>query len=385
MKFVGIIAEYDPFHNGHAAQIAALREAGAQYVAVCLGAGASQRGSLPLLPAPVRAAAALEGGADLVVALPAPYACASAEGFAAAGVRILAALGCDTLAFGAETPDIGFLSQTAALLESADWQRVLRLKLDDGLPFAAARADAAEFLLPGAGKLLQSPNNILAVEYCKAILRQGAPLSPCPMPRFGAAHGGAPGEWRGQRIASASFLRGAEDWRPFVPNAALARYRRAKADGQLLSRERFSLAVLARLRGKTAADFAPLRGMGEGLDHRLAAALQTAADLPGLYRSLSTKRYPNARLRRLVLDAALGIPATLPPPPFLHILGAKRSALPLLRHAALPASTSLADLTRTGEAAKIGKLHSGAVDFSALCRQTPGPMGLAFTTAPVLL
>ena len=94
MDFTGIIAEYDPFHNGHAAQLAAVRAAGAQRIAVCMSSGAVQRGGVPILPESVRVRAALDAGADLVVALPAPYACATAEQFAAAGVHLLTALGC---------------------------------------------------------------------------------------------------------------------------------------------------------------------------------------------------------------------------------------------------------------------------------------------------
>ena len=85
MKFAGIIAEYDPFHNGHAAQLAAVRAAGADCVAVCLSSGAVQRGGVPILPESVRVRAALGAGADIVIALPAPYACATAEQFAARG------------------------------------------------------------------------------------------------------------------------------------------------------------------------------------------------------------------------------------------------------------------------------------------------------------
>ena len=120
MDFTGIIAEYDPFHNGHAAQLAAVRAAGAQCIAVCMSSGAVQRGGVPILPESVRVRAALDAGADLVVALPAPYACATAEQFAAAGVHLLAALGCDTLAFGAETPDAAALLDTARLLDGEE-------------------------------------------------------------------------------------------------------------------------------------------------------------------------------------------------------------------------------------------------------------------------
>ena len=173
MNFVGIIAEYDPFHSGHALQLRMLRQRGASTIAVCMSTGVVQRGGVPILPEAVRVRAALAAGADLVVALPAPYANASAEQFAAAGVHLLAALGCDTLAFGAETPEPAPLQAAAAALCSAAFPAALRSQLERGLPFAAARAAAAETLCPGAADLLQTPNNILGIEYCKAILRQG--------------------------------------------------------------------------------------------------------------------------------------------------------------------------------------------------------------------
>ena len=140
MYFAGIIAEYDPFHNGHAWQLAAARAHGAKYVAVALSCGLTQRGALPLLPESVRVAAALASGADLVFALPAPYACAGAEAFAQAGVALLSAAGCDGLVFGAETPAPALLTQTAQLLLTQDYRTALRAALANGArSFAAAR------------------------------------------------------------------------------------------------------------------------------------------------------------------------------------------------------------------------------------------------------
>lgn len=388
MNFAGIIAEYDPFHNGHAAQLAAVRRAGARCVAVCLSSGAVQRGGVPILPESVRVRAALEAGADLVVALPAPYACATAEQFAAAGVRLLAALGCDTLAFGAETPDADRLLQVAALLQGQEIQQAIRRELATGRTYAAARADAAEQLCPGAGALLRTPNNILGIEYCKAILARHASLQPLPLPRLGAAHGGTPGQHAGVPMSSASYLRGlgVEQWAPYVPEPAMALYRDAAARGLLLDPCRWETALLALLRAAPPESFAAVRGVSEGLEHRLAAAVRQATGLNDLYDRLKTKRYPHARLRRLALDAALGVPGQLPDPPYLQVLGARKSALPLLKQAALPAGTSLADLARTGpEAARVAALHSRAVDLSALCRQKIRPMGLAFTAKPVVI
>lgn len=388
MKFAGIITEYDPFHNGHAAQLAAARRAGAACIAVCMSSGAVQRGGVPILPDAVRARAALEAGADLVVALPAPYACATAERFAAAGVSLLAALGCDTLVFGAETPDAALLQQAAALLQREELQPLLRQKLSAGMTYAAARAEAAEELVPGMGALLRTPNNILGIEYCKAILNQKAALQPMPLPRWGAAHGGAAGEHDGTPMASASYLRQhtLEEWAPFVPQTAMELYRKAAAEGQLLDAQKFETAVLALLRAAPPERFARARGVSEGLENRLAAAVREADSLEDLYTRLKTKRYPHARLRRLVLDAALEFPAELPEPPYLLVLGARKAVLPRLKQAWLPAGTSLADLMRTGEEArKIGALHSRAVDFSSLCRCKIRPMGLAFTAKPVIL
>lgn len=388
MDFTGIIAEYDPFHNGHAAQLAAVRAAGAQCIAVCMSSGAVQRGGVPILPESVRVRAALDAGADLVVALPAPYACATAEQFAAAGVHLLAALGCDTLAFGAETPDAAALLDTARLLDGEELNARIRQNLATGMTYAAARAAAADALHPGTGGLLRTPNNILGIEYCKAILHRHAALTPLALPRLGAAHGGGAGAHAGTPMASASFLRGLPqpDWEPFVPARAAELYGRAAADGLLLDGARLETAVLALLRMQDPANFAQVRGVSEGLENRLTAAVREADSLDDLYTRLKTKRYPHARLRRLVLDAALAFPAELPMPPYLHVLGARKVALPRLKQASLPAATALADLARTGpEAAKISRLHNKAVDFSSLCREKIQPMGLAFTAKPVVI
>ena len=125
MKFAGIIAEYDPFHNGHAWQLAQAKALGAERVAVAMSCSLVQRGALPLLPEAVRTRSALTCGADLVFALPAPCACAGAEAFARAGVALLAAAGCDGLVFGAEMPDAALLMEAAELLDSDSYRAAL--------------------------------------------------------------------------------------------------------------------------------------------------------------------------------------------------------------------------------------------------------------------
>lgn len=395
MKFAGIITEYDPFHNGHAAQLQMLRDRGAETIAVCMSSGAVQRGGVPLYPESVRVRAALLGGADLVVALPAPYANAGAEAFGAAGVALLTALGCDTLAFGAEDPDADRLLQAARLLSVPDLAARLRGYLKQGLTFAAARAKAAEELDPGLGELLSRPNNILGIEYCKAILAQHSPMQPLALPRLGAHHGSDKTGRAGRtQLASASLLRtlvrkgGPESLAPYVPQPALDLYGQAALQGMTADPARFSVALLALLRAGDPERFARIRGVNEGLEHRLAAAVHDAADAEDLYARLKTKRYPHARLRRLALDAAMGVEADKLPtlPPYLHVLGARRQALPLLRSASLPVSTSLAKLEQALPDAKyVIKMHNSFSDFSALCRERTQPVGLAYTAKPVVL
>lgn len=397
-KLTGIIAEYDPFHNGHAWQLQQAKALGAQRVAVAMSCGLTQRGALPLLPESVRVQAALTCGADLVFALPAPYACSGAECFARAGVQLLAAAGCDALVFGAETPDAALLMEAARVLSGAEYRTALKARLAAGArSFAAARQAAVEAVCPGTGlaALLDKPNNNLAVEYCKAILELGAALVPIPLPRQGAGHGQALTETGGQ-FASASALRtlwqngGADAAAPYVPAEVLPLYREAYAAGQytdLAAAQRCQLALL-RSRCAGTAPFAQVRGISEGLEHRLEAAVRSSTTHAELLDSLTTVRYPRARMRRLAMDAALGYSADAFPalPPYLHLLGAQKDALPLLKAAALPVSHSLARLAEQNVPCRaVVDAQLRACDFGALCRKKPEPMGGALRQKIIFL
>ena len=397
-KLTGIIAEYDPFHNGHAWQLQQAKALGAQRVAVAMSCGLTQRGALPLLPESVRVQAALTCGADLVFALPAPYACSGAECFARAGVQLLAAAGCDALVFGAETPDAALLMEAARVLSGAEYRTALKARLAAGArSFAAARQAAVEAVCPGTGlaALLDKPNNNLAVEYCKAILELGAALVPIPLPRQGAGHGQALTESGGQ-FASASALRtlwqsgGADAAAPYVPAEVLPLYREAFAAGRYTDPAAAQRCQLALLRSRCAgtAPFAQVRGISEGLEHRLEAAVRSSTTHAELLDNLTTVRYPRARMRRLAMDAALGYSAGVFPalPPYLHLLGAQKDALPLLKAATLPVSHSLARLAEQNTPCRaVVDAQLRACDFGALCRKKPEPMGGALRQKIIFL
>ena len=397
-KLAGIIAEYDPFHNGHAWQLQQANALGAQRVAVAMSCGLTQRGALPLLPESVRVQAALTCGADLVFALPAPYACSGAECFARAGVQLLAAAGCDALVFGAETPDAALLMEAARVLSGAEYRTALKARLAAGArSFAAARQAAVEAVCPGTGlaALLDKPNNNLAVEYCKAILELGASLVPIPLPRQGAGHGQALTETGGQ-FASASALRtlwqsgGADAAAPYVPAEVLPLYREAYSAGRYTDPAAAQRCQLALLRSRCAgtAPFAQVRGISEGLEHRLEAAVRSSTTHAELLDSLTTVRYPRARMRRLAMDAALDYSADVFPalPPYLHLLGAQKDALPLLKAAALPVSHSLARLAEQNAPCRaVVDAQLRACDFGTLCRKKPEPMGGALRQKIIFL
>ena len=397
MKLAGIIAEYDPFHNGHAWQLAQARALGAERVAVAMSCGLTQRGALPLLPEAVRVRAALTCGADFVFALPAPCTGAGAEAFARAGVRLLSAAGCDALVFGAETPDAALLMQAARVLLCADYRAALKAQLSDGARnFAAARQAAVEALCPGTplAALLDKPNNNLAVEYCKAILELAPAMTPVPLPRQGADHGQelAPDA---VRFASASALRklwqtgGADAVTPYVPEAVLPFYLEAFAAGQYTDFDAAGRCELALLRSRCVGQtpFAAVRGVSEGLEHRLERAVRASTTHEELLDALTTVRYPRARMRRLAMDAALGYGDALPAlPPYLHLLGANREALSLLKEAHLPVSHALMRLRDENDAcARMVSAQLTASDFSALCRKTPEPMGGALRQKIIFL
>ncbi|MFI3169743.1 MAG: nucleotidyltransferase family protein [Faecalibacterium sp.] len=402
MKIAGIIAEYDPFHNGHAWQLAAARAAGAQCIVVCLSTAATQRGALPLLSEEARVRAAIGAGADIVLSMPAVYAASGAEQFARAGVAILAAAGCDTLIFGAETPKVEQLMGCARALCSPEYEAALGAAMTQGARnFASARQCVMQQLYPeaGYGNMLSNPNDNLAIEYCKAIVQQSAPLTPYALPRVGAGHGQSLAVTAGQ-YASGSALRklwengGVAAIRPYVPTAAYPLYAAAEGAGCYTDWAKVDIALLSRLRADVPHGFAAVRGVSEGLEYRLADAVKTAITADGLYDALTTVRYPRARMRRLCLDAAMrvggvGAPGgyiQVPPlPPYLHILGGRKEMLGILKGARLPVSASLAVLKEKSVQAE-SVAHSQTVfgDFSSLCMAKPAPMSTSYTKKIVI-
>lgn len=193
MKIAGIIAEYNPFHTGHAYHIQKTRElTGADYIVVVLSGDFVQRGAPALYSKHLRTRMALLGGADLVFELPSTHSCESAEFFAQNAVRLLDALGCvDVLSFGSESGSIEPFLKLGSFLsaETPEYRNLLKEYLKRGESFPKARSLTLQELLSNTdadtGTFLQTPNNILGVEYCKALCRQNSPIQPLTVKREG--------------------------------------------------------------------------------------------------------------------------------------------------------------------------------------------------------
>lgn len=382
MKTAVITAEYNPFHKGHRWQLEQVRAAGASHVAVVMSPDFTQRGTPAIFPKRLRAQAALQNGADLVLELPVCYALAGAQRFAFGAVQLAAAMGCvDLLAFGAEDADLVQLRQACTALQQEEVNQTIRQLLPSGITFAKARERAVAAVYgEETALLLQKPNNILAIEYlCQLEKLPDAHIQPLALGRIGNTHDGEPvGEF-----ASASFLRGLmlegrwEQAQQYLPQNVWQLYRQAQQDGQFADLQLGERAVLSALRRMEQREMAQLADLSEGLENRLYRASREACSLEQLYAAVKSKRYPLARVRRLVMNAFLQLPAQMQmlPPPYLRVLGMNERGKQILsamkRTASLPVSTSLMKLTRSTQAARQwAQVEAAACDqYSIFCQQ----------------
>ena len=373
MGAVGVVAEYNPFHEGHLRLLRTLRaELGAPVPVVAVLSGDFvQRGEAACFSKFARAEAAVRCGVSLVLELPLPWSLASAEGFARGGVGLLAATGVvDCISFGSESADPDALCRCAEAAETPEYAAALREELAKGIPFAAARERAvAAAAGREAARVLKSPNDLLGTEYIRAARSLGFRGAFLPVKREGSAHDG-PG--------AASDLRRrmgeGEAWLSDLPPAAAEVFAAECAAGRgPVTEESLSLPVLSRLRMLSEADFAGLPDASEGLDHRLYRAVQDALTPGEAAEKAKSKRYALARLRRMVTGAALGLRRGMADgiPPYIRVLAMDGTGAALLRSmrsaASLPVVVKPASVRRADPGAEeLFELGSRAHDLYVL-------------------
>lgn len=386
MDAVGVVCEFDPLHRGHERLLRRAGESGR--VLVCAMSGNfTQRGGAACVEKFARAEMAVRCGADLVVELPTPWAMATAEKFADGGVSLLAQCGVKALYFGSECGDTDALWATAEALLRADVHQAIRQEMDGGLPYAAARQAVLE-RETGLGALLAQPNNTLAVEYLKAIRRRGLAADAVTVRREDGGHHGT---------ASASHIRAllaagqeAKAFALMPPQAADILGREMKKGLAPADPARLERAMLARLRLMNEHDFASYDSGGEGLYRRVYRAVQEGGSLGDILTRATTKRYPTARVRRMLWAVFLGLEAPGEDIPYVRILAATEAGRRLLRQmqdAGVPVLTKAADVGRLGPSAEaLFTREARRTDVYALaCPGSPLPCGSDWRRTPVMI
>lgn len=427
MKTAGIIAEYNPFHKGHQFQLDYTKEKlGADYVIVAMSGDYVQRGTPALLPKHMRAEMALRCGADLVLELPASVSCASAEFFAGGGVSLLGSLGVvDMLCFGSEEGEMPLFHLIAKLLveEPFEYRSALQGNLKKGLSFPSARGAAllSCFSSPGNAltheneqqisskkltEFLASPNNILGIEYCKAILRQKSSLTPVTLKREGAGyhdtdlrHDAAPSasgirtflkeyfssSFAGISGTSGNTAAGPEELEKLlqgmIPSSALPLFAYAVRSHAFLSENDLDLLLHYCLLSETSDSLCQYLDISPELAARILKLRNQYQGFTQFTELLKTRELTYTRIQRALLHMLLHITDAPPAIPYARVLGFRKSAVPLLRaikkEGQIPLLTKLADasniLDTSAQALLDQTVYASNVYESLLCQKTHRP------------
>ena len=336
MKLIGIVSEYNPFHNGHLYHIEQSKAlVGEESAVVCVMSGDFvQRGEAAVFSKFARAEAAVRGGADLVIELPPAWSLQSAEGFARGAVGLLSELGCvDYLSFGSECGDMSTLNMLATYVSDPMVMRRMKQELEKGVSFAAARQTAMDMEYGSISEHLRTPNNILAVEYLKALYELRCRMEPITVQRQGADHD----EPEGSASDIRARLRNKQATKGFVPKACQKVYREeTKRSRGPVKMQELETALISRFRMLDERAFMSLPDEAEGLGNRLCAAAHEETTLDAVLSAAKTKRYALSRIRRMLMCAALGITErdTKALPPYARVLAMNdrgRKALKLIQ------------------------------------------------------
>ncbi len=371
MKAAAIVAEYNPLHKGHVYQLEQTRAAGATHIVAVMSGNFVQRGEVAIFDKFLRADVAVNNGADLVVELPLPWAMSGAQCFARGAVELAGALGCvDMLSFGSECAEVEKLKTVADLLYSAELEEKISQLLPGGISYAAVRQQAVcELAGKEKASLLASPNNILALEYIAASKKSGFDFSFNAVARAGDGYKTEKPTGNGFASASAvrSLIKSGDDYSAYVPQIYPTDY----ADEAKLD-----TAILCAIRRLSAEEIASAPDISEGLENRIYSAVREAVSVDDLLERIKTKRYPTARLRRIILSLFLGIKASHAhdAPPYLRVLACNERGREVL-------SSSKPSLPIVGRASQLKKLEGRAGEIFSLECQADDIHALCFSPA----
>lgn len=385
VKITGIIAEYNPFHTGHLYHIQQTKKlTDADYIVVALSGDFVQRGAPSCFSKHHRAFMALLGGADLVFELPATHSCQSAEFFAQNGVDLLQGLGCiDYLSFGSETGKISDFQTCGELLakEPEIYQLQLRQNLKKGLSFPAARQQTVSAFLDCSSDLLSSPNNILGVEYCKALCKRNSPIKPFTIQRKGNGYHDVELQ---RSFPSATAVRnalqkkeGSDELSSCFPLSVYQYFTDKHLEREFLSDDDFSLVLRWFLYSANPEDFSKYQDLSPELARKILHARNHYENFSQFIALLKTKELTYTRISRALYHGMLNIQGC-PKLPYARLLGFRKSAAPILKEikkkGTLPILTKLASapslLDRSGQKILEQNTRISNLYESVLCEKT---------------
>lgn len=398
MQIVGIIAEYNPLHNGHIYHIERAKSlSGAKHCIVVMSGNFVQRGEPACTDKYTRAAWAVKAGASLVVELPSVYAVATAERFAQGAVRLLEGSGVVTdLAFGCESADMQTLLDLCDIVvkEPDIYRTALQSHMKLGKSYPRARYDAlrdygvSETML----RSFAAPNNILGIEYIRALQQCGSSIRPLCVPRVGSGYNSSTltGKYSSATAIRRALLEGNPEVMDTVPLFVGAPL---QYDEQFpVTQSDIGNMILYALRRMSSSELRELPDVSEGFENVIMRAVRSCADLETFYHAIKNKRFTMARCKRIACCALLGITNELvyrsmqqADSQFLHVLAFSQDAVPLLselgKRSRIPLLMSNADIRSCSPAAKsilaVDALSSDLFAFASgneVRRDSQGPL-----------
>lgn len=365
MLVAGVIAEYNPFHNGHARQLRMTREAGATHIVAVMSGDSVQRGEAAIYSKYDRAKAALDNGCDLVIELPTPYSCSNGEVFAKSAVEIFAGLGenaVQMLSFGCESGDTAEIEKAADIADKLMLSDEVKNYLGEGKTYPEAIQLAADNLCSDTAKVFHDPNGILAIEYIRAIRKYAAWIKPYAVKRQGVSHDC---DYVNGEYASASqirkIIREGEDVKKLIPYDVS---KLVPADMRNMDK-----AILYKLCCGEKSDFMLLPDSNESIANRFLSVLESLPySTEDFLQKVKSKNITMARLRRMVYHFALGVTKDdIQAVPYGRIIGLNSRGCEILgaaKNRTLEYDTSLKRLESiSSHAARISHLEQNAVRF----------------------
>lgn len=325
MKNYAIISEFNPFHNGHAYLVKRCREHGATHITAIMSGNFVQRGEPAIFPKHIRTLTALKNGVDLVIELHLPFAVSNAQQFAENGTSVADAMNCvDCIAFGSECGDITSLNELSSLIISENFQKKLKEQISTGISYPSALTNTMKIINPSLVPLMSEPNNILGIEYIKAVYKLGSPIKPVTFKRIGDSYNDTSAS---SEFASAASIRRLiyenKSFKKYVPENSVDILLSEIEKGNIASLSENERGFILKLRQMSANDIAAIADVNEGLENRIKTAVMNSTSLEKIIERTKSKRYTYARIRRILLACLLNIKKSYltEKAPYIRVLG----------------------------------------------------------------